>query len=151
MMKLSLWDPWKEYSDLENRIRRVFEGKFVSIYPSEKEELETGAWSPTVDVIEQDGSYVVKADIPGVKKEDIDIDIKDRILTIRGEKKTQEKTEKEGYVRVERSYGKFVRNFTLPENVVEDKIAAKCTDGVLELTLPKKEEEKPKKIAIDVQ
>jgi len=96
------------------------------------------------------GSFVVKADLPGVNKDDIQIDLKDNTLTLKGEKKFENKVSKDNYIRVERSYGTFVRSFTLPQNVDAEKIKATYKDGVLELTLPKKEEAKPKQIKVDV-
>jgi len=110
----------------------------------------TDEWSPTVDISETGDEVIVKAEVPGMTKEDISVFLQDNVLTLRGEKK-QEKEEKEKtFHRVERSYGSFVRSFTLPTLVQADKVKAAYKDGVLQITLPKAEEVKPKEISISV-
>ena len=110
-----------------------------------------GDWAPAVDIHETDDGFVVTADLPGIKKEDIEIDLKDSTLTIKGEKKFKEKAPKENYIRIERSYGKFIRSFSLPNNIDSEKIKATFKNGTLELGIPKKEETKPRQITIDVK
>jgi HSP20 family protein len=134
----------------QERINRMFEETLGGRYPAEREEVGRGMWTPAVDIHETNDSYVVKADLPGVNKDDIHVDIRDNTLTIRGEKKYEEKVSKDNYVRTERAYGTFLRSLILPQNVDADKIEAKYKDGVLELTIPKKEEAKPKQIEINV-
>jgi len=151
MRNLRRLDNWSDFGTLQDRINRMFDDTFRTISVPEREDMETGNWTPTVDVVENNDNYLVKADIPGVKKDDLKLDVKDGTLTIKGEKKQEEKVEKNNYIRIERSYGSFVRNFTLPTNVDASKINAKFTDGVLEITIPKKEEAKPKEIKINVQ
>ena len=151
MRSLRRLDNWSDFGTLQDRINRMFDDTFRSLTVSDSENMETGNWTPTVDVVENNDNFLVKADIPGVKKNDLKVDVKDGTLTIKGEKKQEEKVEKDNYIRVERSYGNFVRNFTLPANVDASKINAKFTDGVLEITIPKKEEAKPKEIKINVQ
>ena len=104
--------------------------------------------SPSVDIFEDGDEVVVKAEVPGVKKEDLDVTITENSLTISGEKKQEEKVEKKDYHRVERSYGSFSRSFRLPENVNGAKAKAKFTDGLLEVRLPRTKEAKQKKIEI---
>ncbi|MER3446704.1 MAG: molecular chaperone [Candidatus Dadabacteria bacterium] len=140
---LQAWNPWRDFSSLQERINRVFDETLRGLYPS-----EIGMWTPAVDIHENDDSYIVKADLPGINKDDIQIDLKDSTLTIRGEKRFEEKVSRDDYLRIERAYGTFVRSFTLPQSVDADKIQAKYKDGVLELTIPKKEEAKPKQIQI---
>lgn len=141
-MRLKLWEPFRSFrpvnSDFESWIDRadVSEGE--------------RRWRPNVDVYENEGGYVLKADLPGMNKEDIKIDVNDGTLTIKGEKKLEEKTESENYVRVERSYGNFMRSFTLTDDVDTENIEAAYKDGVLEITLTKKEEAKPKEIQVQV-
>ncbi len=147
---LRIFDPWRDFGTLQERINRIFDETMRALYPQEGEELERGTWIPAVDIHETEDNYVVKADLPGMKKEDIQIDLKDSTLTIRGEKKFEEKVSKDNYIRTERAYGTFVRSFTLPNNVDAEKIKASYKDGVLELTLPKKEEAKPKQIKVEV-
>ncbi len=147
---LRILDPWRDFGTLQERINRMFDETMRALSPQEGEELERGAWMPAVDIHETDNEYVVKADLPGLKKEDIQIDLKDSTLTLKGEKRFEEKVSKDNYIRTERAYGTFVRSFTLPHNVDSEKIKASYKDGVLELTLPKKEEAKPKQIKVEV-
>lgn len=151
MRNLRRLDPWSDFGTLQDRINRMFDDTFRTLSVTDREEIENGSWTPTVDVIEDKDKFIVKADIPGVKKEDLKVDVQDDTLFIKGEKKQEEKVEKENYIRVERSYGNFVRNFSLPANVDSSKINAKFTDGVLEITIPKKEEAKPKQVKISIQ
>ena len=108
----------------------------------------TAEWAPAVDIKEENDKFVIHADIPSVKPEDIDISMENGVLTIRGEKKTEAETEKEGYKRVERTYGSFYRRFSLPDTADSDAISAVSKHGVLELTIPKKDVVKPKKISV---
>ena len=108
-------------------------------------------WAPRVDVVEQDGGYELAADLPGLKKEDIKIEIKGDILTLRGEKKLEEEKKDKNYRLCERYYGEFVRTFMLPENVDRDKIVAEFKDGVLKLEIPKTAAAKPKQIEVAVK
>lgn len=147
---LRILDPWRDFGSLQERINRMFDDTIGTLYPHGSEELERGTWIPAVDIHETEDGYIVKADLPGLKKEDIQIDLKNSTLTLKGEKKFEEKVSKDNYVRTERAYGTFVRSFTLPHNVDAEKIRASYKDGVLELTLPKKEEAKPKQIKVEV-
>jgi HSP20 family protein len=110
--------------------------------------MATAAWAPAVDIKEEPDKYVLHADLPGVKPEETDVSMEDGVLTIKGEKKTEEITEKEGYKRVERTFGSFHRRFSLPDTANPDAISAKSKDGVLEITIPKREAVQPKKIAV---
>ena len=150
MVRLMVRDPWTDFGTLQDRINGMFEQTLRRFYPEGEEVVERETWAPAVDIHENDDSFVVKADLPGVNKDDIQIDLKDNTLTLKGEKKFENKVSKDNYIRVERSYGTFVRSFTLPQNVDAEKIKATYKDGVLELTLPKKEEAKPKQIKVDV-
>lgn len=105
-------------------------------------------WNPVVDVYENDGSIVVKAEIPGIEKKDIAVDIDNGVLTVKGERKNEEEINEERFYRKERVYGKFQRSFRLPEGTDYDKINADFKDGILTVTVPRVEEKKPKKIAV---
>jgi HSP20 family protein len=107
-------------------------------------------WSPSVDISENDDNIVVNAEIPGMNKEDINVSVRDDTLTIKGEKKREREEEEENYHVVERSYGRFQRSFTLPDNVKSDDIKANYKDGVLNITIPKTEEAKSKELKVDV-
>ena len=147
MARLSLYDPWRDFSSLQDRINRVFS----SYSPQDEEVFEGGELSPVVDIYEDDKSFVFEADLPGFKKEDIKIDISNNILTISGDRKLEREENKEKYLRVERSYGTFVRRFTLPNTINSENVEAKYKNGVLSLKLPKKEEALPKSIDVKVE
>ena len=108
-------------------------------------------WSPRVNISENEDGYVLTAELPGVKKEDIDIDLKDNTLTIKGEKKAEKKEEKDNYIRVESSYGKFERSFYVSDDIDISKADANFKDGVLKIELKRKEEAKPKQIKVEVK
>ena len=110
--------------------------------------ISTAEWAPAVDIKEEDNQFVLLADIPGVKPEDIEVHMDAGVLTVKGEKESVTKTEKDGYKRVERSSGSFYRRFNLPDSADGDAINAKCKHGVLEITIPKREAVKPKKINV---
>jgi len=110
----------------------------------------TDEWSPTVDISETKDEVIVKAEVPGMTKEDISVFLQDNVLTLRGEKKQEKEEKDKTFHRVERSYGSFVRSFTLPTLVQADKVKAAYKVGVLQITLPKAEEVKPKEILISV-
>ncbi len=150
-MTLIRWNPMKDLAteifDLQREINRIFDRFFHGF---EDEEVRLVSWSPRVDISETDDEYIVRAEVPGVSKDDIKITIKDNILVISGEKKQEKETKKENYHRIERVYGSFARSFSLPGTVKVDKVEAKFKDGVLTIKLPKVEEAKPKEIEIKV-
>lgn len=117
----------------------------------DENEAEASLWSPAVDIKEEKNKYVVIADIPGVEKDDIDVSLENNELTIKGERHFEKKEEKEGFSRVERFQGQFYRRFILPEATDESKIKAQYKKGVLEIVIPKKENNKTKKIKVDVK
>ncbi len=110
-----------------------------------------GSWTPALDVEEKEGTYVVTADLPGVKKKNIHIELKNHVLTLRGERSNEHEETENGYHRFERTFGSFERRFTIPEGVTEKDIHARYTDGVLKLTIPTPKEEKPETIEIKVE
>jgi HSP20 family protein len=133
---LTLWDPFAEL----NRLHR-------GLYRSEWSE-SLPEFRPTVDIYEEEKSFQVKADLAGVKPEDIKIELNNNVLTVSGERKLEKEDEKNGYRRVERCYGNFSRSFTLPENVESEGIDANFENGVLSVTLPKRAESLPREIAV---
>jgi HSP20 family protein len=116
----------------------------------EKELLTATEWSPSVDITEDEKEFLVKAELPDVKKEDIKVNVENGVLTITGERKFEKEEKGKKYHRIERAYGNFTRSFTLPEAVKADKVAAEFKDGVLNVRLPKDEAAKPKSIAVKV-
>ena len=146
-MALVRWDPFRELEDMSERLNRVFTRP--ALRPSGKEALTVADWMPTVDISETDAEYLIKAELPEVKKEDVKVTVEEGVLTLQGERRQEKEEKGKKYHRVERSYGSFVRSFTLPESVDEAGVKAEYKDGVLSLHLPKIEKVKPK--AIDVK
>ena len=139
------YQPWGLLNQLQRELERAHEGA------GGEGSIATAEWTPAVDIKEDSEKFVLLADIPGVKPEDIDISMENGVLTIKGEKKTEAKTEQEGYKRVERTYGSFYRRFSLPDTANADAISAKSRLGVLEIVIPKREAVKPKKINVEAQ
>ena len=144
------WDPLRDLSGIQDKMNQLFEDTF-SRTRGRDESLGKGMWTPAVDIYESEDSVVVKAEIPGVEKEQISVETKDGILTLHGERKFEKEVKEENYHRIERAYGTFHRSFSLPSSVEQDRISAKFKEGVLEVTLPKKERAKPKQIKVDVK
>ncbi len=150
-MTLIKWSPIRDLAteifDLQREINRMFDRFFRGF---DEEEIAISTWSPRVDISETDDEYIVRAEVPGVSKDDIKVTIKDNVLTISGEKKQEKESKGENFHRVERVYGTFSRTFTLPGVVKVDKVEAKFKDGVLTIKLPKVEEAKAKEIEVKV-
>jgi len=141
-----------QYNPYRSSLRHNdFNRLFNSLFPHyEEENTVTGYdWSPAVDIKEETNSYTIHADVPGIKPEDIDISLEDDVLTIRGERKFDNEEDKEGYRRIERVRGTFFRRFNLPDTADQNKVSAKCSDGVLEVVIKKQEKVLPKKITIN--
>ncbi|KTD19150.1 heat shock protein, Hsp20 family [Legionella lansingensis] len=124
---------------------------FFKSHPEDYSFVDTGAWAPAVDIKEEKDHFLVLADIPGVKKEDMHVSLENNILTIQGERHFEKKETKGNYSRIERSEGQFYRRFSLPETADESKIRAKCKHGVLEITIPKKKVGLEKRIEVKVE
>jgi HSP20 family protein len=146
MRTLTRWEPFRGANSLE-QINRLFNDVFER---KGGEESSLTAWAPAVDIYENEHELVVKADLPEVDPKDLDIRVENNILTIRGERKFEKKVNEENYLRVERSYGSFARSFTLANTVNSEAIKADYQNGVLSLSIPKKEEAKPKQIKVNV-
>lgn len=144
-MRLKVWEPRRGFRPFHRDFERFFGWE-----PEETEGLNEASWSPRVDIYETTESYVLSAELPGLTKDEINIDVNDNTLTINGEKKFEEKVEKDNYVRVERNYGSFSRSFTLSEDLNAEGITASYKEGILELSIPKKEEAKPKEIKVEI-
>jgi HSP20 family protein len=132
------------FSLLQNRLDRLFE-------PFAEETLPLTTWVPACDIYETDKEIVVKAELPGLKKENVFVSIDNNVLMIRGERKFEEEVKRENFHRVERTYGEFLRSFTLPTFIDANKILAEFKDGLLMVTLPKREEAKPKQIEVKIK
>ncbi len=141
------WDPFRDLSVLQDRINRIFNEHFGRV---EGEAPGKRPWAPLVDMLETPTDLVVRAEIPGVRREDIDVEVTSESLTIRGERKFDE-ANKDQYLRVERPYGPFQRSFSIGVPVQADKVKASYKDGILEITIPKAEEVTPKKVEIKAE
>jgi HSP20 family protein len=146
MRTLTRWEPFRGATTLQDQVNRLFN----DVFERQGGDSSLTAWAPAVDIYETEYELVVKADLPEVDPKDLDIRVENNILTIRGERKFEKKVEEENYLRVERAYGSFARSFTLANTVNSDAIKADYQNGVLTLTIPKKEEAKPKQIKINV-
>ena len=144
MVDLVSWDPYREFRGLSERFNRFFNST-----PSRRdEEMSLGSWLPPVDISEEKDRILLTAELPGFQADAIEIQMEGGVLTLRGERRFEEEKEGRTYHRVERSYGQFVRSFTLPNNVDRDRIHAEFREGLLEIELPKREEAKPRQIKI---
>jgi HSP20 family protein len=143
-MAITRYEPWGILNQLQKELERAYEGD------ANEGSVATAEWAPAVDIKEEADRFVLHADIPGVKPEDINVSMENDVLTIHGEKKTEAETEKKGYKRIERTYGSFYRRFTLPDTADAEAISAKSNNGVLEIVIPKRESVKPKKITVAV-
>ena len=148
-MAVVKWDPFRDLISIQDRMNRLFEQTLSRSRGDEGAAAAT--WTPAVDIYETLDTIVIKADLPGVVREDIEIQIDDNTLTLKGERRFSKDVQEESYLRIERTYGSFHRCFTLPASIRQEEIRAVCRDGVLELTLPKAEGSKPKRIAIEVR
>jgi HSP20 family protein len=148
MTALMRWDPFRELEEMSDRLNRMVARPVTKT--SGKEALTVADWMPTVDISETAGEYVIQAELPEVKKDDVKVTLEEGVLTIQGQRR-QEKDEKTTkYHRIERSYGTFVRSFSLPDQVNESGVKAEFKDGVLNLHIPKSEKAKPRAIEVKV-
>ena len=136
--------PWAPLRDIEGQFNRLF-GELARDY-----DLFDRGWAPAIDLNEAEHVYTLEADLPGMKKEEIDIRVVDNVITLKGDRKHETETKEQGYHRVERRYGSFERTFELPGGFDANKIDAHFDNGVLKVTLPKREESKPKQIEVKV-
>ena len=146
---LTRWNPMKELDEMDKRLSALF-GR-VPVKGGDREEAMTVAeWSPLVDISEDEKEYLIKAELPEIKKEDIKVSVHDNVMTISGDRKYEKEEKGKKYHRVERAYGSFTRSFTLPEDADASKVAAECKDGILRVRLPKSEKAKAKSVEIKV-
>ena len=143
---LNRWEPFRGAATLQEQVNRLF----GNALERSAEESNLTSWAPTVDIYETEHELVVKADLPEVDPKDLDIRVENNILTIRGERKFEKKVNEENYLRVERAYGSFSRSFSLANTVNSEAIKADYQNGALTLTIPKREEAKPKQIKVNV-
>jgi HSP20 family protein len=148
-MSVMRWDPFKNISALQDRINRLFEDAFPRS-TDEEEDLSTCAWRPAVDIFENEAGVVVQVDLPGVKKEDVSVEVKNNLLVIQGLRQIETPVSEDRYYRRERSCGTFQRSFALRAAIAPDSIKAAFKNGVLTIQIPRPEEEKPKKVPVTI-
>jgi HSP20 family protein len=144
IMTMIKYDPFRELRNLQDEMTRLF----VGVAPRGREEMAGGSWIPSVDIYEDKDKLVLEADLPGLNRDDFDISVENNVITLKGERKFENKVEGDNYHRVERSYGAFSRSFTLPQTVTAESAAAEFENGILRVSLPKREETKARKIEI---
>jgi HSP20 family protein len=147
MNNVTRWDPFRELNLWSDRMSRLLAPQPAARRESE-ESLVSGTWMPPVDIVESKDKITIHVELPGFKESQVDLTVEDGILTVKGERRFEAETSERNYHRVERSYGTFVRSFTLPTNVDQGRIEARFADGVLAIDMPKREETKPKQIRI---
>jgi HSP20 family protein len=145
-MALVRWEPMRELDSLQSEMNRLFDGFFGTGRGGN--DVRSRRWIPPMDLVETEDHLVLRADLPGMSEDDIEIEIKDNVLTVSGERKAEQEQRDEGYYRVERAFGSFSRSLSLPEGVSADQVKASFDKGVLEVEIPKPEERKPQRVQI---
>ena len=148
MNALTRWDPLKEMDALQNRLVNFFGLAPTRTAAGGQELMTVAEWSPSVEISEDDKEWLVKADLPDVKKDDVKVTVENGVLTITGERKFEKEQKDKKYHRIERGYGSFFRSFTVPEGTEDAKVGAEFKDGVLKVHLPKGEKAKPKTLEV---
>src|SRR5881398_967242 len=149
MNTLTRWEPLREMEDLQSRLSTLF-GRTPMRRGNGKESITLPDWTPLADITEDEKEYVIKAELPELKREDVKVTVENGVLTITGERKFEKEEKKKKYHRVERGYGTFVRSFTLPDDADANKVKAEFKTGLLTVHLPKSEHAKPKQIEVNV-
>ena len=145
-MSITRYDPFRDLKTLQDEVNRLFSTNFSRGFGDEG--IARGTWTPNVDIFENKDEIVLEAELPGMNREDFELTIENNVLTLRGERKFEKTDETDNYHRVERSYGSFTRSFTLPQTVSGEGATAEYSNGVLRVTLPKREETKARRIEI---
>ena len=147
-MSLIRWDPFSNIATLQERINRLFEDAFPR--SEDDEDLSASAWRPLVDIFESEAGVTMFVDLPGVDKTDVSVEVKDNILTIKGNRRSEVTVDDQNYYRRERNFGSFQRSFGMRGVISPDKIKASFKNGVLKIELVKPEEEKPRQVSVDI-
>ena len=145
-MNIVRYDPFRELRSLNEEVARLFRN--TTPVSTAREEVFNGAWAPTVDIFENKDNFVLEAELPGMTREDFELSFENNVLTLKGERKFEKKTDEDNYHRIERAYGSFTRSFTLPPTVTAEGAKADFNNGILHVSLPKREEVKARKIEI---
>jgi len=148
-MSIVRYDPFRDLRTLQEEVNRLFTGNFARAFDDEG--IARGSWSPNVDIYENKDQIVLEAELPGMNREDFDVSVENNIITLRGERHFEKKEDSDNYHRVERAYGSFTRSFTLPNTVSSEGASADYSNGVLRVTIPKREETKARRIEIKTE
>ena len=148
-MALVKYNPLRELRSMQEQMNRLLNVSWN--HDLAGEDIREGLWQPSVDIFETEDSIVIKAELPDVDQKDIEVRIEDNTLTLKGERKHGGEVKKENYHRIERYFGSFQRSFSLPTNIQQDNVSATCDKGILTITLPKKDDVKPKQIKVEVK
>src|SRR5215471_10805465 len=146
-MAIVRYDPFRDLRTLQEEVNRLFSTNLTRSF-GDDEGIGRGAWAPSVDIYENKDQIVLEAELPGMKQEDFDLSVENNVITLRGERRFEKTDESDNYHRVERSYGAFTRSFTLPQSVSSEGATAEYSNGVLRVTLPKREETKSRRIEV---
>ncbi len=149
-MTMVKWDPFRNVAALQDRINRIFDESFSRTADLD-DDISMSAWKPLVDIYETDEAIILKVELPGIKKDDVSVEVKDNVLTLKGVRTEEKEIKEKNYYRKERAFGAFSRSFNLQHRIQPDKIKARFKDGVLKIEIPKPEEEKPKQITVNVE
>ena len=145
-MGIVRYDPFRDLRTLQEEVNRLFSNNLTPSFPDEG--IGRGAWNPNVDIYENKDQIVLEAELPGMSREDFDLSIENNVVTLRGERRFEKKDDADNYHRVERAYGSFTRSFTVPQTVSGEGATAEYRNGVLRVTLPKREETKARRIEV---
>ncbi|WP_396622241.1 Hsp20/alpha crystallin family protein [Marinobacter sp. W-8] len=151
MSNITRWNPISEFEDMMNRYNRMFGLARTNGEREGKDLFSRSDWAPAVDIKETPEAFMVEAELPGMSKDDVKVTVQDGVLTIQGERKSEEETKDKKLHRIERFYGSFMRRFTLPDNVDENSVKANFKDGLLTLSIQKAEPKEPKAIEVEVK
>ena len=149
-MALIRWEPVAELGAIQNEMNRLFNNLVDQPNPTGRDSATGRRWIPAMDLVETGDHYVLRADLPGLSDEDVNVQVEDKMLTISGERKAEHDTQQDGYHRLERAFGAFSRSLTLPEGIDPDEVQAHFDRGVLEIQIPKPEQKKPRQVQISV-
>jgi HSP20 family protein len=147
-MAIVRFEPFRDLLTTQREFDRLFKEAFSPM--SGETEVSTRSWAPPVDIYETEDAIVLKAELPGIDPKEVEVRVEDNTLYLKGERKFEKEVNEQNYHRIERSYGSFARSFSLPNSISAEKVKAEYKDGLLTLTMPKREEAKPKTIKIDV-
>ena len=145
-MNIVRYDPFRELRSLQDDMNRIFTG--VGPLSQNREDMLNGAWMPKVDIFENKENLVLEAELPGMTRDDFELAFENNVLTLKGERRFEKKTDEDNYHRIERAYGSFTRSFTLPQTVTAEGARAEFANGILHVSLPKREETKARKIDV---